>query len=450
MHYFIHRVLMTVAVPLRVKIMHKILSRLSWERTEIKQYQEEKMRNTVKYCWEYVPFYREKWKNYISDPSEIQRIEDLEKLPIISKDEFRDNTHQLISTAPGLKSCEGRTGGSTGSPIIFRTNHEDDETCWGQMYTGWSWAGYRLGDPFLVIGGESVGVGKGDKRNWKDFILNRWITSGSNITRERVEYLCCQPVFKKIKIIYGYPNSIREFGEHLRALGLQFPKLEGIVCTAEVMRTEIRNRIADLYGVRNIVDQWGLADGGLQACEGPEQDGLHLHFHSGLLEIVNNQAKQITKFGDVGRGIATSLTNRATPFVRYETGDMLHWYKAEPSPSGIGWPRIGPVDGRSGDVIYLPSGRSIPMPGLTLVMRWIEGLHDYQFIQTSRDQVVVRLNPGKNFTLRKSEAIKYLQEKISDEVDWKVEFAAPVLTNNGKLLIIRNDWLRDQGLSRPN
>lgn len=450
MHYLLHRALMTFVVPVRIKVMQKVLSRSGWGKDQIRKYQEEKLRATIKYCWEYVPFYREKWKNHISDPAEIQVIKDLEKLPIISKDEFRDNSNQIISTKPGLKSHEGRTGGSTGSPIIFRTNHEDDETCWGQMYAGWTWAGYRLGDPFLVIGGESVGIGKGDKRNWKDFILNRWVTSGSNITRERVEFLCRQPMFKEIKMIYGYPNSIREFGEHLRALNLKFPKLKGIVCTAEVMRPEIRNRISTLFQINIVLDQWGLADGGLQACEGPEQDGLYLQFHWGLLEIVNNEGEQISGSGKVGLGLATSLTNRATPFVRYETGDMLHWYKDVPSTSGVCWPRIGPVDGRSGDVIYLPSGRSIPMPGLTLVMRWIEGLHDYQFIQTSRNEVTVRLNPGKDFTLEKSDAIAYLQNKISDEVDWNVEFASPILTANGKLLVIRNDWLRTQGLSRPN
>jgi len=449
MHAIAHKIIMSFAVPKRIKIMRKVLSRIDWEKDEIMRYQEEKLRETIQYCWKYIPFYRRKWAGFISNPNEIQTIKDLEKLPIITKNEFRDNASQFVSTEPGLKSTEGRTGGSTGRPMIFRTTHIDDETCWGQMYAGWSWAGYIVGDPFLVIGGESVGIGSGDKRSWKDFILNRWVTSGSNITRDRVEYLSRQPLFNKIKVIYGYPNSIREFGEHLNSLDIKFPNLQGIICTAEVMRPEVRDRISLLFDTKRVLDQWGLADGGLQACEGPEQDGFNVQFHWGLLEIVDEAGKQVDKTGEVGLGLATSLTNRATPFVRYETGDMLHWYKGEPSQLGINWPRIGGVDGRSGDVIYLPSGRSIPMPGLTLVMRWIEGLSDYQFIQVSESQVIVKLNPGKGFSMTTEELVKYLNDKISTEVDWEIEFAPPLLTKNGKLLIIRNDWLRSQGLSRP-
>jgi hypothetical protein len=47
------------------------------------------------------------------------------------------------------------------------------------------------------------------------------------------------------------------------------------------------------------------------------------------------------------------------------------------------------------------------------------------------------------------QAIAYLKEKIGAEVQWNVVWGPPELTQNGKVLIIRNDWLRSQGLSRP-
>jgi len=89
----------------------------------------------------------------------------------------------------------------------------------------------------------------------------------------------------------------------------------------------------------------------------------------------------------------------------------VHWHSREPAASGIGWPRIGPVDGRTGDVIYLSSGRSIAMPGLTLVMRWIDGLKQYQFIQTGPDTVIARLDPDAGFKMSEAEIKNYLQEK---------------------------------------
>jgi phenylacetate-CoA ligase len=127
----------------------------------------------------------------------------------------------------------------------------------------------------------------------------------------------------------------------------------------------------------------------------------------------------------------------------------MHWKSFAPAPCGIAWPRIGPVDGRTGDVIYLPSGRRIPMPGLTLVMRWMEGLRQYQFIQTGPTSVTVRLDRGPEFTMSEAEIRSFLKTRIGDEIEWKIEWQPPELTKNNKLLVIRNDWLRNQGLTRP-
>jgi len=326
----------------------------------------------------------------------------------------------------------------------------DEQLSWAQMYLGWSWAGYRLGDPFLVVGGESVGVGLSDKRSRRDRVMNRWVSSGSNLTLERARALAQSAHFPSIRLIYGYPNSIRELCEHFATLGVRPPLLQGVICTAEVMRPEVRKRISEVLGVSRVLDQYGLNDGGLHACEGPEQDGLHLSFHRAILEILDDKNRQITALKQSGKAIATTLTNLAMPFVRYETGDVVHWYSRDVSPSGVSMPRVGPVEGRTGDVIYLPSGRSIPMPGLTLVMRWIDGLKSYQFIQTDSDSVTARLDRGAGFGLSDADVIAFLRQRISDEIRWNVVWAGPELTVNGKLLIIRNDWLRKQGLTRPS
>jgi phenylacetate-CoA ligase len=256
-------------------------------------------------------------------------------------------------------------------------------------------------------------------------------------------------VFKRFRFIYGYPNAIRELGELLAEQGARMPALRGIVCTAEVMRPEVRADIAAAFGDVPVHDQWGMNDGGLLATEGPERDGLHLFFHRAVLEIVDSEGRQITEVKKPGRALATCVANRATPFVRYETGDEVHWHSFEPSPSGIGLPRIGPVDGRTGDVIYLPSGRRIAMPGLTLVMRWLAGVRQYQFIQTAADAVTLRLELDDGATLNDDEVLAHVRAKIADEVQWTVVRGTPERTQNGKILIIRNDWLRNQGLTRP-
>jgi phenylacetate-CoA ligase len=449
MHYFVHQALISAAAPTRIRLLKKIVSRQAWQEEEIRLYQQKHLQKMIHYCWEYVPFYRSRWRSFIDNAVDIQTIEDLQKLPILSKDELREELADLTTTAPWIKSEEARTGGSTGRPTIFRMTKYDQECMWAQMYTGWQWAGYRVGDPFLAVGGESIGTGLGDRRTLKDKIMHRWSFSGSNLTLERVSKLVSSPQFKIIRLIYGYPNAIRELGELLYQLGAHFPALKGVVCTAEVMRKEVRERISETLGGVAVFDQYGLNDGGLLAVEGVEHDGLHVFFHRGILEVVDQQNRQINAINQSGRAIATCISNMATPFIRYETGDQIHWYSRKPAASGIGWPRIGPVDGRTGDVIHLKSGRSIAMPGLTLVMRWLNGLKQYQFIQTGPNAVTARLDLDSGSSLSEEEVRRFLQQKIAEEIDWTILFAAPELTRNDKLLIIRNDWLRNQGLTRP-
>jgi len=434
------------SVPIRTWYFYCLKNKQYWPLERIIRYQEKKLRKTVRYCWDYVPFYRTIWEKSISGPEEINSIKDLEKLPVISKTDILNNYADMLSRKKLVFSKESRTGGSTGQPLKFQMTRLDEEISWAQMYVGWSRADYNIGDAFLVIGGESIGVGLSDKRTWRDRLLNRWVTSGSNITRERVIALSKTRYFNQIKMIYGYPTAIREMCEHFHDLDIRPPHVKGVVCTAEPLRPEVRHRIKEILGIKNVLDQWGLNDGGLHAAEGVEQDGLHVSFYRGILEITDEKNRQIYDIGKTGKGVGTTFYNSAMPFIRYDTGDMLHWKSFQQSGTGITWPRIGPVDGRTGDVIYLKN-KSITMPGLTLIMRWIEGLLEYQFIQTGPNHITVNLKKGKDFKLTEAETKAYLKSKIDDQVNWTIQWKEAERTANDKILIVRNDWFRNQ--NRP-
>ncbi len=447
--YLLHNTLMRLAVPKRSQLLKLVQSRQHWGPEQIKDYQEEKLREMIAYTWKHVPFYKMHWQGHLDDPRDIQTIEDLQNLPVVTRQLFRDHSTQMTSTDPSIQYSEARTGGSTASPIIYQTTHYDDEFAWAQMYQGWTWTGWRMGEPFLVVGGESIGTGIDDNRNWKDWLVNRWVSSGSNITLERTKHLINTPGFQNATLIYGYPNSIRELCERLAELNARLPNLKGVVCTAEVMLPEVRERIREVLGGVTVLDQWGLGDGAQHGCESVPEECMHVSYHRGILEIVDDNDQQQWDIKQSGRGLGTSLLNKATPFIRYESGDQLHWHSFDPASSGVASPRIGPVEGRIGDVIFTPSGRAIPMPGLTLVMRWLEGLKQYQFIQTKADSVTVRLDRDKDYTLSEEETLAFLKQKISDELNWAILWDEPEKTRNGKMLVIRNDWLRQQGLTRP-
>ncbi len=271
MQFLIHRALIGLGAPRRMMLYRQMQGRLSWDRQRIRGFQDERLRQLIAYCWERVPFYRRHWQDAIRGPQDIRSVADLVRLPLLTKDHVRNHLDALTTTDPRVKYSPARTGGSTGRPVVFRMTSEDEQLAWAQMYVGWSWAGYRVGDPFLAVGGESIGIGLGDRRVFKDKVMNRWVSSGSNLTLDRARALASAPHFHRLRLIYGYPNSIRELCEFLVQLGERPRALRGVVCTAEVMRPEVRERIQQVLGV-SVLDQYGLNDGGLHACEGPERD----------------------------------------------------------------------------------------------------------------------------------------------------------------------------------
>ena len=149
MHYLVHQALISAAAPTRMRLLKKIIKRQAWQQEEIRQYQQRHLQQIIQYCWKYVPFYRSRWGSFIDSPMEIQTIEDLQKLPVLSKDELREELAQLTTTATWIKSEEARTGGSTGRPTIFRMTKFDQEYMWAQMYTAWQWSRLSSRRPFF-------------------------------------------------------------------------------------------------------------------------------------------------------------------------------------------------------------------------------------------------------------------------------------------------------------
>jgi phenylacetate-CoA ligase len=140
MTHLLHQLLITASVPQRIALFRLVQSRTGWTPNQIQSFQEKRLREIIGYCWQYIPFYRDHWRGAISDPGEIQTIEDLQKLPILTKDHVREHLSTLVTTDPSVKSAEARTGGSTGRPIIFRMTYRDEQLAWAHKYKGWSWA----------------------------------------------------------------------------------------------------------------------------------------------------------------------------------------------------------------------------------------------------------------------------------------------------------------------
>ena len=114
MNRLFHSAAMHALLPLRLRLLRQIRSREGWDQAKISSYQNAKLRDLVAHCWQYVPYYRSKWSGSIASPNDIQNVDDLARLPVLSKDELRENLPALTTTAPFIKSDPARSGGDAG------------------------------------------------------------------------------------------------------------------------------------------------------------------------------------------------------------------------------------------------------------------------------------------------------------------------------------------------
>ena len=95
MRISIHQSLIKVAAPIRVKLFEKIASRQQWTQDRIYEYQSQKLQKIITHCWSTVPFYKNHWSQAGIDPLKVRFIEDLEQLPLLTKQHVRDNLNEI-------------------------------------------------------------------------------------------------------------------------------------------------------------------------------------------------------------------------------------------------------------------------------------------------------------------------------------------------------------------
>ena len=103
----------------KFKEYKKLLNKSQWfSPEEMKSYQESKLRDLIEYSYIHVPYYRRMLDERNLKPVDIQCIEDLQKLPVLTKRDVKTNYNDLISDEVDKRSLKtGHTGGTTGSPL---------------------------------------------------------------------------------------------------------------------------------------------------------------------------------------------------------------------------------------------------------------------------------------------------------------------------------------------
>jgi phenylacetate-CoA ligase len=388
------------------------------------------LKNIINYAYNYVPYYTKLFDGLGISPKDINSIEELQKLPILTKEVIKKNFEDFIpKNINSLRFINDSTGGSTGIPLKYRMSLEDYERGPALLYRGWSTACYKLGDKVAVIAGSSLIPNVKTDFTFKifDFFLNQKHYSSYNLSEQNLfKYLQSLNSWKP-KFIRGYSSSIYLVAKFIddNQLTIKFhPK--AIFTTAEKLLEHQKKMIEKVFNTE-VFDNYGLNDGGVSAYECPMHKGLHIDMERAILEVVDEDGKQI--FDKPGKILATNLFNYALSFIRYDTGD-LGVVSSERCSCSRETLLLKEVIGRTTDSLIL-NGINIGSPVLTVLMGKFD-IEQYQIVQDSEDSITIRIVKEQNFSKRDEDFIRKSFFAHVGEINIKFDYVDSIVPFEGQ------------------
>jgi phenylacetate-CoA ligase len=366
-------------------------------RAELENYQDERLRQTVRHAYDTVPYYSERMRSLKVHPDDIKTRADLPKLPILSKEDIRNNSSRLLSTTyPKVLLRHGHTSGTTGSPLDF---HYDIHTCVVHHAADWRYkgvAGLKHGQPYAsLLGRVVVPVGQKNPPFWRwNYINNQLFLSSFHLQKENLPYYFEQLRSSGIQAIEAYPSTAYILALYLLETQQIFP-LKCIFTSSETLFDYQREAIERAFACK-IFDAYGMAERSVFATECELHAGHHLNSDYGITEFVDAKGNPATT-GEMATIVATSLHNRAMPFIRYATSDASA-LMAESCPCGRGFPLMDSVTTKNEAIVTLPDGRLISPSVLTHPFKPMHNIAESQIIQERTDELLVKIVKREAYT----------------------------------------------------
>lgn len=382
--------------------------------------QSERLQRILRFAFERCPYYTRRFREAGVSLDDIRRPADLSRLPILTKDDIRQNLPDLIARGIPPGSYEDNfTGGSSGSPMSFKVSKLRWASRKAMTQRHDYWTGWRVGEKMGLLWGHPTELAhNGVWGRFRDAILSRDILLNTFDIRTADLAKFAQDLSRQnVCFLKAYSRSLLSFAEYLSSNGIKPPKLSAMITTAECLSPEERRFVEETLECRTF-DRYGCREFSVIASECESHDGMHLAAETMVVEFVAGDRP--ARPGEPGEIIVTDLLNEAMPFIRYKIGDVGSPMEGT-CACGRGLPRMQMVAGRVTDFIHTPDGRWISGVAInTYLISQMPGVRQAQIVQENCDHILMRLVAIED---RREAAEQFLREKIPGMFGAKMRYS---------------------------
>lgn len=402
-----------------------------YSRAELTELQLERLKLLVRFAYENVPYYRTLFDSKRLRPSDIRKIEDIVKIPILDKKIVRENSEKLVSRVLDSREVwHCHTSGTTGSPLSFIMDLRTQGYYQAHIIRHRRWFGYLYREYCESFGGKKI-IPNGAKRGpfWRYDLPDKLIVfSTFHLDPQTMEQFISVIREKQIRFLKGYPSNLYIFAKYLTETHRVLP-MKAVFTGAEPLYPYMKSVIEAAFQC-DIADFYGQSEEVARAYECPKHEGYHVAMESTLIEMVDDKGEP----SNAGEIVGTSLTNFAMPFIRYRTGDVSSFVEGKCS-CGREHIRIQQVQTKLEDIVITKSGRWLSPSNLTHPFKPIDPLaiERSQIVQKEEGKIVIFIQKGRTYTDNTAKTLlANFRERFGSELDVDVEVVDDIPIGGGR------------------
>jgi len=363
-----------------------------WTSAQIRQLQQEKLERLLYHAYENVPYYRRVFEERSLKPADIASIEDLSKLPILTKEEARRQLPDQIVA----RNCRKKdylhlaSSGSTGEPFRFYLSKQAHDARLAAMFRYWRAIGYDFGVPW-------VRVQRQPREKLIDRLYDRLVRClyipFCGVDKETLGQQIEQIRRARPDIIRGYPPALYLMAKFAKDNDIRLVSPKAVITTGDTLFDHYREAIETQFACK-VFDNYGGE--GIVIAGQCEYGAYHINAEGVIVEFIKSDG-QPARPGELGEIVLTDLNNYAMPFIRYKIGDI-----GVPSDKmcscGRGLPFMDSIKGRDTDIVVTPEGRYLTDHFFMGLIKYIDGVNQFQVIQHEIDHLEIKIVRNDRFT----------------------------------------------------
>lgn len=384
----------------------------SFSRPQLAALQLERLQGLVGHAYETSSFYRSRLDEMHLKPQDIKSIDDLAKLPFLTKDDVRDNLEKglLSNVVPRKHMHRINTSGSTGRPFTIYADRAQLEVRFASTLRALEWTGWRFGDRQARLWHQTLGMSRSQviRERVDAWFLRRLFIPAFEISPENIEEFVNKIREHQPVIVDGYAESLNFLATYVRAGNSPGFSPLAIMSSAQALPANTRSVIEEGFSTK-VFDKYGSREFSGIAYECRSHNGHHVVDECYIVELLVDGRP--ARPGEVGEVVITDLFNRATPMIRYRIGDLaVALDDSTPCPCGMSHSRIGEIEGRTQAIVHCANGTWLPGTFFAHFFKDYEDvLRFFQIEQSEKGKFILKVVKSDGHTeVKMSELLNHL------------------------------------------